>query len=96
MINLGFCAPQTVVSYKLNSPQNLTPHQPEPSVAEPSNPGLSKAPPPSYQAASNFSSELPPPYPGGPGPTYPPSWTNPAYPPPSGLSEPVDSTPYTT
>lgn len=73
----------------------------EPSVAEPSDPGLSKATPPSYEAASNISaedtkSELPPPYPGGPGPTYPPSWTNPAYPPPSGFSEPGESTPYPT
>ena len=58
--------------------------EPEPSVAELSDPGLSKAPPPSYQAASNFptqdtKSDLPPPYPGGPGPAYPP----PTAPPPT-------------
>ena len=64
--------------------------EPEPEVSEPSDPGLSKAPPPSYQAASNFPShdlkeDLPPPYPGGPAPTVPPPTTNTtaAYPPPT-------------
>ena len=43
--------------------------------SQPSNPGLSKAPPPSYQAASNsipprdLKADLPPPYSDGPGPT---------------------------
>ena len=42
-------------------------------VPQPSDPGLSKAPPPPYQAASNFPPQhdlkvdLPPPYPDGPG-----------------------------
>ena len=115
--------------------------EPDDPLLEPSDPNLTKAPPPSYRVASNFPShdlkaDLPPPYPGGLGTTaplpptgasdavcppptlpgypqttatasdaaypplmapghpqtaaapdtgtgYPPSWTSPAYPPPS-------------
>ena len=50
----------------------LEPEQ-DPVPGQPSDPGLSKAPPSSYQAASNFpphdlKADLPPPYPDGPGP----------------------------